>query len=89
MIHGNCRKIVITTKKLSEEFVLVIQVDGKPIADNIVKKFNSEEIIKTIDRSHLGLSIIKRIILGHGWNIVLKNKPQTIYEIRISLEDVF
>ncbi|MHA2105031.1 MAG: hypothetical protein ACW981_16500 [Candidatus Hodarchaeales archaeon] len=72
----------------SDFFLIDIENNGIPISKEEKTKFNSYRPLIEIDRSHIGSSIIQRIIHAHNWKILIKGSNKTVYKIKIPLSDI-
>jgi signal transduction histidine kinase len=88
VLHGKPKQIMVEIMKDSNSLTLTISNDGIPIDNKRMENFNKYPVLKEINKAHLGLSIIKRIINAHKWEINLENKPYTKFNIVIPIDDI-
>ncbi|MHA1983477.1 MAG: PAS domain-containing sensor histidine kinase [Candidatus Hodarchaeales archaeon] len=75
--------------RLEDELIIDIENDGKTIPENIITEYLFEkEKNKPRGKNGIGLSIIRKIIQAHEWDLTLTNNPITKYSIRIPKSDL-
>jgi PAS domain S-box-containing protein len=89
VIHGKPTQIKVESKLHEDEIGLCLANDGEKIDPDIVKEaFESTFTTKEKESIH-GLTIVKKLIDAHGWNIRLLNEEdEACFEILIPKEDV-
>ncbi len=83
VIHGKPQNIKISSEIQDSGLTIRISDDGTKIPKEIIDYFDEDDYMVRLKQQYLGLKIIKRIVNAHGWNISIKNNPNTTYIIRI------
>jgi len=84
IVHGKPNKVIVTKTEKKNKIVISISNDGKLINENITKKIFDRGYSTKKGSTGLGLSIVKKIIEGHGWKIAIDTKgTQTNFRVII------
>ncbi|MFQ5981095.1 MAG: PAS domain S-box protein [Candidatus Heimdallarchaeota archaeon] len=86
IIHGNPSKIKISSLDSEEGITLLISNDGTPIPDEARAKIFQRGFTTKEDGGGLGLTIVKRLIEAHGWQIALEGTTETTFGIHIPMK---
>lgn len=87
VIHGKPQKIEIGFTKNERLMTILINNDGQPIHENIKDKIFDYGFTTLKDSMGLGLSIVRKMVEAHGWNINLQSNDQnTSFQITIPLD---
>ena len=90
IIHGKPKNITVKQLETDEEIILVIKNDGEKINPKVVKdafetSFSTREMLEW----H-GLTIVKKLVTAHGWNIRLDEYDEmTCFEIIIPKKIIY
>ncbi|MCK5140638.1 MAG: PAS domain-containing sensor histidine kinase, partial [Candidatus Heimdallarchaeota archaeon] len=76
IVHGKPDKIHITKTEKKGKIVLSISNDGILLDEKIIKKVFDRGYSTKKGSTGLGLSIVKKIIEGHGWEISIDTKEK-------------
>ncbi|MHA2330046.1 MAG: PAS domain S-box protein, partial [Candidatus Hodarchaeales archaeon] len=88
VIHGKPQKIEVKLILEVDHLKLLIINDGITIPPEIQDKLFNYGFTTLKDSMGLGLSIIKKIIEAHGWNITVQsNTDKTTFQISIPLKE--
>lgn len=82
--HGSATKIEVKLERIEGGFYIIIRNDGKPISEEVRSKVFVKRVT-TKEGGGLGLSIVRRIISAHNWNISLN--PSQVTSFRIFIPD--
>ncbi len=86
VIHGKPSKIEVQGLIKEEEQLLLIMNDGDPIPEGIIDRIFDYGFTTSKDGMGLGLTIVKKIIEGHGWKLAVYSEPgRTIFQIAIPI----
>ncbi|OLS19662.1 MAG: Nitrogen fixation regulatory protein [Candidatus Heimdallarchaeota archaeon LC_3] len=85
--HSQPKLLTINWQKNSD-LAINIKNDGKIISENVINQFNNKKAqINVETRNGIGLTIIRKIIEAHGWEIQLRNDPNPTYKIIVPEND--
>jgi PAS domain S-box-containing protein len=76
ILHGKPNKVSVTKLEKKEEIIISISNDGKLIDENIIEKVFDRGYSTKKGSTGLGLSIAKKIIEGHGWEISIDSEEK-------------
>ncbi len=76
IVHGKPNKINVTKTEKKGKIVLSISNNGKLIDEKVIKKVFDRGYSTKKGSTGLGLSIVKKIIEGHGWDISIDTKEK-------------
>ena len=84
--HGKPSKIEVQGLLKEDEQLLLIMNDGIPIPLEIIGKIFDYGFTTSKDSMGLGLTIVKKVIEGHGWKLTVYSEPdRTIFQIAIPI----
>lgn len=86
--HGKARNIKIWHESGKEYSLLKISNDGEKVSEERKKELWMNLITKKKRTSGLGLTIIQKIIEGHGWDITISDTKETEFIIHIPIKDI-
>ncbi len=81
--HGQPSKIEIRLMQNESEYHILIQNDGREIPGDIRSKLFSKGFTTSKSGQGYGLTIVKRIVEAHNWNIELAGTQKTAFELVI------
>ncbi|MFW9991822.1 MAG: PAS domain-containing sensor histidine kinase [Candidatus Odinarchaeota archaeon] len=85
--HGSPSKIEIKLNKSKKGTSIFIENDGKQIPPEIIDKVFIRGFSTMKDSKGLGLTIVKKQVEAHGWEINLQSTPKTtVFEIILPVE---
>lgn len=90
IIHGKPQKISIKKLMTENHLKILINNDGKPIPLEIQKRIFDYGFSTQKDSVGLGLSIVRKIIEAHGWDISVQSESDdkgSSFQISIPLQD--
>ncbi len=87
VIHGKPSRIWIGTEVTDCSTIIQFCNNGEKI-DEGTKEALFQDSLKSSIRKGLGLSIAKRIVLAHGWDIYLEDDENTCFCISIPRNDI-
>jgi PAS domain S-box-containing protein len=76
IVHGKPNKINVNKTEKKGKIVLSISNNGKLIDEKVIKKVFDRGYSTKKGSTGLGLSIVKKIIEGHGWDISIDTKEK-------------
>ncbi len=85
--HGAPKCIEVKCEKSENGLSVLISNDGTPIPEDSRDKVFKRGYSTKKRGSGLGLSIVRKIVEAHGWEISLEVEPQTTFRIFIPLVD--
>ena len=87
IIHGNPQTISISKEQSKTHLTIMVTNDGIPIPPEI-QKLIFDYGFSTQESVGLGLSIVRKIIEAHGWDISVKSDEEgTAFHISIPLQE--
>ncbi|MEE9540740.1 MAG: HAMP domain-containing sensor histidine kinase [Candidatus Thorarchaeota archaeon] len=81
--HGNPTTVEVQRYDSKEGVRIVVINDGKPIRTDSRPKVFQRGFTTKDKRKGYGLSIVKKLVEAHGWQIKLADTPETAFEILI------
>ncbi|MGY5873334.1 MAG: PAS domain S-box protein [Candidatus Thorarchaeota archaeon] len=81
--HGQPTKIEVTLEERDGDFCIKIQNDGKEIPDTIRSRIFLKGFTTSKSGQGFGLTIVKRIVDAHKWDIHLAPSRKTTFELVI------
>ncbi|UCG00284.1 MAG: PAS domain S-box protein [Candidatus Heimdallarchaeota archaeon] len=87
IIHGKPQTITIKTTSTETHLIILVTNDGEPIPPEI-QKLIFDYGFSTQDSVGLGLSIVRKIVEAHGWDISVESGEEgTSFHIVIPLQE--
>ncbi len=87
IIYGKPNKVSVTKTEKKDKIVISISNDGILIKENIITKVFDRGYSSKKGSTGLGLSIVKKIVEGHNWEISIDTKEnQTNFRIIVPKE---
>ncbi len=86
--HGRPSKIQVKTMKTEGGVILQIMNDGIPIESIIRGEIFRRGYTTKSGRSGLGLSIVRKIVRAHGWDVGIDDLKDTTFKIVIPRNDI-
>ncbi|MBY8999949.1 MAG: PAS domain S-box protein [Candidatus Heimdallarchaeota archaeon] len=84
LAHGKPNKISVTKSEKKDKIVISISNDGIIIDEKIINKVFDRGFSSKKGSTGLGLSIVKKIVEGHGWEISI-DKKEKLTNFRIEI----
>jgi len=81
--HGNPSKIEVKCEVRQGKFCITIRNNGMEIPEHTRSKIFTKGFTTSKSGQGIGLTIVKRIVEAHNWNILLTSSRMTTFELII------
>ncbi|MFW9917549.1 MAG: PAS domain S-box protein, partial [Candidatus Thorarchaeota archaeon] len=83
VVHGKPKNIEIRYHELLDRQQILVINDGEPIPKDHYHRVFDRKFSTKKEGGGLGLSIVKKLVEAHGWQIELEEVPKTTFRINI------